>query len=228
MPSRLADARERERVRVMRDVSAIAIHLFDERGYDDTTMEEVAGAAGLSVATLYRRFSTKENLVCWQSDEQSGMSALVEAIEAGQPIASAAMVLAQALPDDAVEAIEATARTRLRLIAGHASLQAAAREKAESFVAAVLGASDAKDHRPLLERETEARCVAAAFEAANNAWLRREGSLRDCALQALDHLGWYSRRAGGLDSRSPITPRSSTTGSGFTRRSATAPPPKPE
>jgi AcrR family transcriptional regulator len=189
MSRRLAEARERERIRVMREISAIAVRLFDERGYDNVTMEEVADATGVSVATLYRRFTTKENLVCWQSDEQLGMATLVAAIQSGQPISSAAISLAQALPDDAVEAIEATARTRLRLIAGHASLQAVAREKAESFITAILEASEVNDHRPLLERETETRCVAAAFEAGSNAWLRGEGSLRDCTLQALDVLG---------------------------------------
>lgn len=196
---RLAEARERERIRVMRDVSAIAVRLFDERGYDNVTMEEVADTTGVSVATLYRRFTIKENLVCWQSDEQSGMATLVAAIQSGQTISSAAMGLAQALPDDAVEAIEATARTRLRLIAGHASLQAAAREKAESFITATLEASGVNDQRPLLERETETRCVAAAFEAGNNAWLRGEGNLRHCTLHALDLLGRYPSNRSPVD-----------------------------
>lgn len=199
MSGRLAEARKRERIRVMRDVSAIAVRLFDERGYDNVTMEELADASGVSVATLYRRFATKENLVCWQSDEQVGMATLVVAVGSGRPIGSAAMGLAQALPDDAVEAIETTARIRLRLIAGHASLQAAAREKGESFITAILEASDASDHRPLLQRETEIRCVAAAFEAANNAWLRGEGSLRDCTLQALDLVsGTPANRSTGM------------------------------
>lgn len=189
MPGRLAEARERERARVMRDVSAIAVRLFDERGFDKVTMEEVADATGVSVATLYRRFTTKENLVCWQSDERLGMAALVAAIGSGQSITTAATDLARSLPDDAVVAIETTARTRLRLIAGHASLQAAARQKAESFITAVLEASDRHDPRPLLERETETRCVAAAFEAADNAWLRGDGSLRHCTLLALGCLG---------------------------------------
>ena len=187
--NRLRLARERERIHVMREVSAIAVILFDERGYGKVTMEEVADATGVSVATLYRRFTTKENLVCWQSDEQHGMTTLVAAIQSGQPISSAARSLAQTLPDDAVEAIEATARTRLRLIAGHASLQSVAREKAESFISAILEASEANDQLPLLERETETRCVAAAFEAGSNAWLRGEGSLRECTLNALDLLG---------------------------------------
>ena len=196
MSSRLAEAREQERIRVMRDVSAIAVHVFDERGFDRVTMEEIANATGVSVATLYRRFATKENLVCWQSDEQEGMATLVAAIESGQPLLGAAMALAQELPDEAVEAIEATARTRLRLIGSHASLQAAAREKSESFITAILEASEANDRSPLLERETETRCVAAAFEAGRNAWLRDEGSLRDCTVRALELVGRrYARDA---------------------------------
>jgi AcrR family transcriptional regulator len=195
MSSRLAEAREHERIRVMRDVSSIAVHLFGERGFDRVTMEEVADATGVSTATLYRRFATKENLVCWQSDERQGMAALLAAVESGQAITSAATTLAQTLPDDAVEAIEATARTRLQLIAGHASLQAAARHKSESFITAILEASAANDQRPLLERETEARCVAAALEAGSNAWLRGDGSLRDCTIQALELVGHPSRRS---------------------------------
>jgi AcrR family transcriptional regulator len=178
----------------MRDVSSIAIHLFGERGYDRVTMEEVADATGVSTATLYRRFATKENLVCWQSDERQGMATLLAAVESGQAITSAAMTLAQTLPDDAVDAIEATARARLQLIAGHSSLQAAARHKSESFITAILEASAANDQRPLLERETETRCVAAALEAGSNAWLRGDGSLRDCTIRALQLVGHPSRR----------------------------------
>jgi AcrR family transcriptional regulator len=109
MPSRLQEARERERIRVKREISAIAIQLFDDRGYDQVTMEDIAAASGVSVATLYRRFTTKENVVCWQSDEQRAMATLVAAIGSGQSISSAAMALARTLPDDAVKAIAATA-----------------------------------------------------------------------------------------------------------------------
>lgn len=184
----LAQARERERVRVMREVSAIAVRVFDEHGYENVTMEEIANTTGVSVATLYRRFTTKENLVCWQPDEQRGMAELIDAVQSGQPLTSAARGLAQTLPNDAVEAIEATAGTRLRLIARHASLQSAARAKGESFITTLLEVSTVSDQRPLLEREVETRCVAAAFDAGSNAWLRGEGSLRACTLHALDLL----------------------------------------
>jgi AcrR family transcriptional regulator len=185
MSTPLARARERERTGVMREVSQIAIGLFDEHGYDDVTIQDVAGATGVSVATLYRRFGTKENLVCWQPDERGAMEALLSAVEAGSSILDAALDVARSLPDDAIEAIEATALARVRLIAANASLTATAREKAESFITEVLTASQAMDGRPLLERETEARCVAAAFDAGAHAWLRGEGSLRRCTLRAL-------------------------------------------
>ena len=188
MSSRLAEARERERMHVMRDVAVIAIRLFDERGYANVTMEEIAAATDVSVATLYRRFGTKENLVCWQPDEQQGMSALMAAIESGESIINASRDLADALPDEAVESIETTARIRLQLIAAHAELRAAARQKAESFVTAIMEASEAAGGRTMLERETEARYVAAAFDAGTNAWLRGDGSLRDCTVRALDVL----------------------------------------
>ena len=113
MSTRLAQARERERTRVMREVSAIAVHLFSERGYGNVRMEDLAEASGVSVATLYRRFSTKENLVLWQADEQGGMAALLAAVRSGRRISDAAMDLARSLPGDAVDAIEATARMRL-------------------------------------------------------------------------------------------------------------------
>lgn len=39
-----------------------ARHLFLTRGYDKTTLEEIADAAGLHVQTLYRHFPTKQDL----------------------------------------------------------------------------------------------------------------------------------------------------------------------
>jgi AcrR family transcriptional regulator len=40
-----------------------AVRLFAERGYDTTTVADVAEAAGVSAMTVYRHFPTKEDLV---------------------------------------------------------------------------------------------------------------------------------------------------------------------
>jgi len=45
------------------EVSDIAFRLFAERGFENTTVEEIAAAAGLSRTTFFRYFGTKEELV---------------------------------------------------------------------------------------------------------------------------------------------------------------------
>jgi AcrR family transcriptional regulator len=48
---------------IVSDVLAASSALFAERGYYDVGMEEIAAAAGLSRATLYRYFSTKADIL---------------------------------------------------------------------------------------------------------------------------------------------------------------------
>lgn len=55
--------RERRRAETQQAIQAHAVRLFGERGYDATTVQEVAEAAGVSHMTLYRHFPTKEDLV---------------------------------------------------------------------------------------------------------------------------------------------------------------------
>jgi AcrR family transcriptional regulator len=59
--------RERRRVVTQQTIQLHAMRLFVERGYDNTTVIDVAQAAGVSPMTVYRNFPTKEDLVL--SDE---------------------------------------------------------------------------------------------------------------------------------------------------------------
>ena len=54
--------RERRKQRTRAALIDAAIGLFSTKGYDDTTLEEVAGHAGLHVQTLYRHFPSKPEL----------------------------------------------------------------------------------------------------------------------------------------------------------------------
>ncbi|MFD0969734.1 TetR/AcrR family transcriptional regulator [Plantactinospora endophytica] len=63
MPDRYSTLRAQRRAETQRMIQAHAVRLFAERGYDATTMTDVAEAAGVSPMTVYRHFPTKEDLV---------------------------------------------------------------------------------------------------------------------------------------------------------------------
>ncbi len=58
--------RERKKLRMYQDVSDIAISLFLEKGFERVSVAEVAAAAEISKPTLFRYFSSKEDLVLYR------------------------------------------------------------------------------------------------------------------------------------------------------------------
>ena len=59
----MAGLRERNKARTRSDISAAAIALFLERGYDRVSVADVAEAAEVSKRTLFAYFPTKDDLV---------------------------------------------------------------------------------------------------------------------------------------------------------------------
>ncbi len=55
--------RERTRRVVQAEIGEVAMRLFLERGFDATTMEQIANEAGISRRSLFRYFGTKEDIV---------------------------------------------------------------------------------------------------------------------------------------------------------------------
>lgn len=60
--------RERSRRAVQREIAEVALGLFVERGYDATTTEDIAAAAGMSQRTVYRYFATKDEILIGKVD----------------------------------------------------------------------------------------------------------------------------------------------------------------
>lgn len=73
----MSSLRERRKVETRQVLQRQAIRLFQRDGYDATTMNAVAEAAGVSAMTVYRHFPTKEDLVIWDEYTPVSLDALV-------------------------------------------------------------------------------------------------------------------------------------------------------
>ncbi len=60
---RLSGRRERKKAATRAAIAHEALRLFGEKGYDATTIEEIAETADVSASTVYRHFTSKEALV---------------------------------------------------------------------------------------------------------------------------------------------------------------------
>jgi AcrR family transcriptional regulator len=63
--------RERKKQRTREGIVEAALALFERRGYDETTIDDVAEAAQVSPRTVFRYFTSKEDLVFLGQDEEN-------------------------------------------------------------------------------------------------------------------------------------------------------------
>ncbi len=59
---------DRKRQLVREEISAVAMRLFLEQGFDQVPVERIAAEAGLSRTTFFRYFPTKEDVVLFQNE----------------------------------------------------------------------------------------------------------------------------------------------------------------
>jgi AcrR family transcriptional regulator len=182
--------RERKKAETRRAIQEHALRLFIQKGYDTTTVEEIAAAAGVSHMTFFRYFPTKHAVV--ENDDYDPLIAeLIRARPAGEdPLTAIRRALTGALRR--MPAAEmSTVLVRARLILGVPDLRArqveTQRTTRELFAEAIAGRGDTTP----FDRQVLAAVALSALTVAIDTWATGDGSeelpnLVDRAFAALE------------------------------------------
>lgn len=182
--------RERKKQQTRATIQAEALRLFTEQGYAGTTCEQIAAASGVSSATFFRYFPTKEDVVL-QDDEPLLTASVRDRPLQESPVVAVrngiAEALTQILPTDE-DAIRARTKLILSVPALRARLYEQQRE-GERLLARELAERAGADLDDLRVLAVSA-ALAAALTTAVERWATVGGELPACideALGALEH-----------------------------------------
>ena len=174
------------------ELSHIALRLFTENGFDETTVDDVAAAAGIGRRTLFRYFSSKNDLPWGDFDQQlAKMRAHLRSMPADLPLTDAlraAVVEFNRIPPEEIS----WHRRRMRLLLTVPALQAHSMLRYESWreVVADYAAERLRVPADSPMPRTIAWALLAVALSAYEQWLRHEDAdltdLLEASLSMLD------------------------------------------
>ncbi|MDN3241050.1 TetR/AcrR family transcriptional regulator [Glycomyces tritici] len=174
--------RERKKIETLHRLQEEALRLFDEHGYDATTIEQIAEAAGVSPSTFYRYFPVKEDVVVQDEYDPLIVNVFESQQEGTAPLEALRAVLTALFREFTDEDIERV-RRRVRLIFSVPALrarqvgQSAATERLLARMVAERTGRDAGD----LEVRHFTALVVASWTVAISAWAETDGAKDDLA-----------------------------------------------
>ena len=155
---------------------AAAFDLFDDRGFDETTVDDIARAAGVGRTTFFRHFGSKESVIFPEHDEL--LARIAGRLEAGDADSSdVAVTEAARLVLRYYVGEGDRARTRYRLISSVPALKAreiASIRQYQSLFARALSGWTADDPDAVLRAELRASAIVTAHNHVLRRWLRGE------------------------------------------------------
>ncbi|MEU7826870.1 helix-turn-helix domain-containing protein [Catellatospora sp. NPDC049133] len=164
-----------------------ALDLFEQQGYEQTTVAQIAGAAGVTEMTFFRHFSAKDRLVVEDPYDPVIADAVAAQPHTLAPLARAVAGLRAAwgqLPEPESDVV----RRRVRIAAGTPSLRAAiaANNAATEQILVDQLVADGADPR---SARVAAAAVLAGITAALLDWSQHDGlTLTGAVSAALDTL----------------------------------------
>jgi len=174
-----------------RELELISLRMFTEDGFDDTTVERIAAAAGVSKRTFFRYFDSKADVLWHAFDgEVRALRAALRAIPADVPMMDAIRQAVVGVNRYRAEDVPEL-RTRMNLIGSVPALQASAAQHYDAwersvseFAAGRLGQPAGSLYPLAIGRATLAVC-----RSAYDRWAERADAdltvYLDQALQAL-------------------------------------------
>jgi AcrR family transcriptional regulator len=182
--------RERKKAQTRRAIQGHALRLFLAKGYEATTVEEIAAAAGVSHMTFFRYFPSKEAVV-----ENDGYDPLIFELIRSRPAGEGAIDALHRALLAGLTAVHAEDRdallARTRLILGTPALRARAWQNQYATERLFVDALDGRtDGRTGLEIRVLAAATLAALTTALSVWVEGDGAddlpaLAGAALAAL-------------------------------------------
>lgn len=177
----------------MRLTQRTALKLFEERGFEAVTVNEIADAVGMAASTLYRHFSTKEAIVLWEESDDDFEKAFVSALRTRSPFEALRTVFIDVYGARYEDDLEFQLR-RVRYIYETEAVHAAAVEADLANTAELTeGLESVLSKRNRSTAPVLARAALAAVDVAFDRWQENGGStplgqLIDEAFDALSHL----------------------------------------
>lgn len=168
--------RERKKLETRLALARAALRLFEERGYAETTVEDIAEAANVSRRTFFRYFAGKDEVVI--VDPEGKLEALHVALAEGPPDEPTIAALRRGLlalteayfEPDLIRSIARIGLQEPALAAAAMAYQVHWEDELAREVAVDLGVDVARDPRPRIVAHTTVAIMRAAFAA----WLQDE------------------------------------------------------
>jgi AcrR family transcriptional regulator len=146
--------RERQRAAAIRRIQEAALDLFDERGFENVTIEEIAEAAEVSPSSVYRYLGTKEGIDLYDEFDFELIDAVETELASHPPVEAVRRALASVMAAF-FGRDEELARRKLRYALENPHLHAAMTQQVDQFSQLVADALARAANRDASELEIQ-------------------------------------------------------------------------